>query len=328
MTPTPLRATIRFALLASTLLTVTDFACAQETPSNWPMMPSELERRFAEDTFSIREVKSAGGGVTGASRLKLEYADGVHLKVKWKAVPNKSADGWNNSPRKELATYVIQRWFLDEADYCVPTAIPRCIPLEDYSPINPTVKPSLSDSRCVLGILAVWLEEVTVPEVFWDPKRFASDPLYARYMADFNLLTYLVDHRDGRRGNLLLSTVPGAPRVFAVDNGIAFDPLPWNFLVPNWDKIRVPWLRKESIARLRRVTRLDLNDLGVVAELRSDDNGVYQVHPPGQNMDEDEGARVKRGRVQFGLTEEEIEDLEERIEDLLEDIDDGKIEVR
>jgi len=312
----------------ASLLFASGHAVAEGTPRNWPLPPHELEKRFATEDFTIREVKGAGGGVTGASRLLIEYPDGKTLKVKWKAVPDKTADGWNNSPRKELAAYELQRWLVDENDFIVPTAVPHCIPIAKYASIRAGAKPSLSGSDCALGVLAVWMEDVTAPEEFWDQKRFATDPLYARYMADFNLLTYLIEHRDGRRGNLLLSSDAADPRVFAVDNGIAFDPLPWNILVANWHKLRVPWLRRATVERLRQVTTAQVKALGVVAELALDQKGVFRVVPAGANLDPEEGVRRKDGHVQFGLTEDEIEDLEERIEELLEDVDKGKIAVR
>ncbi|MFN2427446.1 MAG: hypothetical protein ABR587_13480 [Candidatus Binatia bacterium] len=310
------------------LLAVPGAASSDELPRNWPMAPSELEMRFAQQPFKILEVKSAGAGVTGASKLEIEYPDKTVLKVKWKAVPPKSADGWNNSPRKEMATYAIQRWFVDENDYMVPTIAPHCLDLETAKTINSGAKPNVKGAACELGILAVWMEDVTVPDSIYDEKRFASDPLYARYMADFNLLGYLVDHRDGRKGNVLLSTDAADPRVYAVDNGIAFDPFPWNFLVPNWNKIRVPWLRRESIERLRKIDEDQFKDLGVLVELEADEHGRFRMVPPGRNIDDDKGVRVRGNRMQFGLTDDEIEDLEDRVEDLLDDVDSGKQAVR
>ena len=47
----------------------------------------------------------------------------------------------------------------------------------------------------------------------------------------------------------------------------------------------------------------------------------------GPNIDEDDGIRYENGRLQFGLTEDEIEDTWERIEDLIEDVDEGEIAV-
>ena len=62
-----------------------------------------------------------------------------------------------------------------------------------------------------------------VPDSIFEPERFESDPQYAANLGRFNLLTYLVEHQDGRAGNFLVSEEPEDRRVFAVDNGIAFD---------------------------------------------------------------------------------------------------------
>lgn len=319
--------TLRIAVALGSLL-VASAASAEGLPKNWPMSPSELERRFMHDDFKIIEVKSAGAGVTGASKFKIRFADGKILKVKWKEVPAKSFDGWNNSPRKEMAAYAIQHWFNDENDYVVPTIAPRCIPLEDYKVVTPHPKPSIPGTSCVLGVIAVWIDEVTVPRKFYDPKLFRNDPAYARSMADFNLLTYLVEHRDGRQGNILQSTVPGDPRVFAIDNGISFDPFPWNFLVANWYKIRVPWLNRASVDRLRKIDDPQLDALGVIAELEADASGRLHVVTPGKNIDDDKGVKRSGTRVQFGLKEDDIDELEDRIEKLLENVDEGRQPVR
>jgi hypothetical protein len=273
-------------------------------------------------------VKPIAEGVTGAYKLGLAFPDGKTLDVKWKEVPRGSGDGWNNSPRKEIAAYAIQRWFLDEADYVVPTPVPRCIALDRYAAVERQAEPTLPGTRCVLGIAVAWMEDVT-PDGVWDPARFARDPHYAAHVADFNLLTYLIEHKDGRRGNFLLSKDPADPRVFAVDNGISFDAFPWNFLVTNWHRIRVPWLRREAVNRLRAVSPAKIAALGTLAELAADEDGILRpVVPPGPNLDPDEGARIAPGRVQFGLTDDDIEDLEERIEELIEDVDEGDVPLR
>lgn len=316
------------ALAVAAVLAPAARAAAVDMPRNWPMAPAELEKRFATQDFEVLEVKGAGGGVTGASRIKVQYPDGAKLKLKWKPVPSGSADGWNNSPRKELAAYEVQRWLVDERDFLVPTLAPHCLTFDEYRPIDPRAKASLEGSKCVLGVVAAWLEDVDAPAEFWDPKRFDRDPAYARFMADFNVLAYLIEHKDGRRGNLLLSTDPADPRVFAVDNGIAFDPFPWNFLVTNWNRIRVPWIRKETVERLRKVDRAAIERLGVVAELEKNADGVYEVVAPGPNMDPDDGVRRRGNRIQFGLDDDEIEDVRERLHSLLKKVDSGRIRVR
>jgi hypothetical protein len=320
---------VRF-LAAFLILSVAGGAGAAEAPKNWPLPPGELEKRFWDQEFKVLESKSAGAGVTGASKLKIQYPDGQVVKVKWKPVPPLRADGWNNSPRKEIATYLVQKWLVDEADYMIPTLAPHCLTFEEMKAIDAESEPvaSIKGSNCVLGVIAVWLEDVTAPWPFLDEDRFRKDARYAQYMSDFNAILYLSDHRDGRRGNLLLSTLENDPRPFAVDNGIAFDTFPWNFLVPNWFRIRVPWLTHETVEKLRKIRKEDIESLGVVAELESTPGGGLRLVEPTKNIDHKKGVRIANNHVQFGLTRGEIEDLEERLDELFEEIEEGEIAVR
>lgn len=301
-------------------------------PRNWPMAPSELDYRLAYEDFAIREVKRAGSGVTGASRLLVEFPDGTTLKVKWKRFPARTLDGWNNSPRKEVAAYRIQRWLFDEQDYVVPTPVPRCIPLDVYRPIDARAKVSVPGTTCVLGLFAVWMNDVEVvddleDEIKDDDGRFHTQPHFAENLSDMNLVTYLIDHRDGREGNFLISKDPADPRVFAIDNGIAFQGVPWNFFVPNWNKIRVPWLRRDPIDRLRAIPAEEIDRLQTLFDLNVDDAGVFRLKPPTPALDPTKGVRIASGHVQLGLTAKEIATLKGRIADLLNDVDAGKVRV-
>jgi len=294
-------------------------------PANWPAPPEEIERRLADEAFEVRSVEGSGGGTTGARKLTLFFpAHGDTLAFKWKPVPSGDADGWNNAPRKELAAYAVQTWFLDPPDYVVPTAAVRCLPLEALRAHAVAAEPSIAGTRCVLGVLSVWLDQLGVPAEVFEAKRFASDPRYATSVGRFNLLTYLVQHQDGRAGNILASTDPDAPRIFAVDNGIAFGTLVHNWFVPNWDVIRVPALPHTAIARLRRVGRSEIDRLGVLVELHADADGMLEVVPPGPNRDPKRGARVSPGRLQLGLTRSEIDALETRLRTLLARVDRGE----
>ena len=115
---------------------------------------------------------------------------------------------------------------------------------------------------------------------------------------------------------------------FAIDNGVAFGGLWYNWFVPNWNSIRVPALRRESIDRLRKLREEDLYEsLGVVSQLQLNDQGIYVNTKPTANLDPDEGVRVKGGTLQFGLTDDEIEHIWKRIEDLIEDVDEDDIAV-
>lgn len=301
-------------------------APSSAVPVNWPAPPDEIERRLAGEPFELRKIAGTGAGTTGALKLELFFPQhGDTIAFKWKPVPRGDADGYNNSPRKEIAAYQIQAWFLDPPDYVVPTAALRCLPLEMLQSHGVSAKPNMPGAKCVLGVLSVWLKEVSVPDPVFESAEFASNAQYAANMGRFNLLTYLVKHEDGRAGNFLVSKAPEDRRVYAIDNGIAFDATVKNWFVPNWNVLRIPAVPHLEIERLRRIEDEDIDRLGVVAEMKADPNGMLQTVPPGPNRDPDHGARVSEGWVQLGLTEDELEGLEERLEALLERVDEGKL---
>jgi hypothetical protein len=318
--------------LAASLTLAAAFAFAGPAsavlPSNWQIPPHEAEERFRSQEFKIRDAKLLDAGVTGAFTFKAEFPDGKVFKLKWKTIP-RGGDGWNNSPRKEMAAYVVQKWFVDEEDYIVATLAPRCLGMEQFGSITAGGKPTFKGLNCVLGMIAIWMVNLEDPWPFFEEDRFRTDPQYARFLSDLNVLTYLIRHRDGRRGNFLRSTDLSDPRVYSVDNGISHNTVPWNFLVPNWNVIRVPWLRKETVERLRKLKEEDIEaQLGVLAEMRTDADGGLHLVENGPNLDPEKGVRVQKHTVQFGLDDEEIDDLQERLEKLLEDVDAGKIKVQ
>jgi hypothetical protein len=185
--------------------------------------------------------------------------------------------------------------------------------------------PSFPGTSCTLGVLSVWLEQVTVPERVFEPARFASDARYAANVGRFNLLTYLVEHEDGRAGNILVSKAPEDRRVYAIDNGISFGAVVKNWFVPNWNVIRIPAVPHIEIDRLRRVDRGQIDRLGVVAELKADPNGVLESVPPGPNRDPESGTRVSAGWLQLGLTRSELDGVEARLKALLARVDRGEL---
>ena len=270
----------------------------------------------------------AGGGVTGAYKLAL-YSEtlGRQFLAKWKEVP-RGLESWNNSPRRELAAYQVQKLFLDPEDFVVPPSVLRCVPIDEYrAAIDKNAKPSIEGADCVLGNLSLWVENVTVPDVLYDEKRFATDANYAARIADFNLLTYLIDHKDGRRGNFLVSKDESDRRVFAIDNGISFDAWLFNYFVKNWNDVRVPALRKRSVDRLRAVDPRQVEALATVAELHVDESGILQSVDPGPALSRTKGVRQKDGVVQFGLMYDEIDDVFEEIAEIIDAVDDGELPV-
>jgi hypothetical protein len=300
---------------------------AEEPEPYRRVTPDRAYELMASAPIELRGYRGAGGGTTGAEKHTVYFASAdVEMVTKWKDVPGR-LDGVNNSPRRELAAYAIQRILLTPEDYVVPAAVARCEPMETYRERHTLASPTVKGTKCVLGILSVWITSVTVPDVLYDEERFLSDPQYAYYMSNFNLLTHLIDHRDGRDGNILVSKDDEDRRVFAVDNGISFGPWVYNFFVPNWTKLRVAAVRKESIDRLREVRREDLDFLAVVAQLEVDEEGVLRMVPPGTPFDPDDGAVARAGSVQFGLTTSEIDDVYARIEVLIQAVDDGRVPV-
>ena len=85
-----------------------------------------------------------------------------------------------------------------------------------------------------------------------EAERFRADATYAYFLSNFNVLTYLTGHKDGRDGNFLTAKDPKRRQVFAVDNGVAFD-IPYggiyfNWFVPNWNRVRIPAIRTAAPA--------------------------------------------------------------------------------
>lgn len=294
---------------------------------NLPIPAERMEQRLEQEEFTIASAEPAGGGIMGAKKLELVFpTEPAEIAAKWKTAPS-GADGWNNSPRREIGAYVVQRLFLDPEDQVVPPVAARCVPLDVYRVVEADPSPTLEGTSCVYGALSAWLDNVMVPEKAFDRERFTRDARYDFSFANANLLAYLIAHRDVRPGNFLISTDPANPQLFSVDNGIAFGGVLYNFFVHHFDEIRVRGLPKQSIDRLRRVTRHDLDALGVLGQLEVDGAGVLRNVEPTANVAPDEGTRLSPGHVQFGLTTDEIDGIEERLRDLLERIDAGELDV-
>ena len=296
--------------------------------NNWPLPPDEAERLFSQAPFELISLESTSHGVAGALKAKIAFPDdGRRLTIKWKVAPPGTMDSWNNNPRKELATYFVQRWFLEPQDYVVPTVAVRAVPIAAYRRLDPKATPTVDGTHCLVGTLALWLEHIAVPDVLHDRARFAMEPDYAYHLSNFNVLTYLVAHRDGRSGNILVADTGNNRRVFAVDNGISFGGFVYNFLTTNWHVIRVAAIRREVVLRLRAVDRDALSVLATLVELEVDADGVLRPVQAGAPIDPDRGVRMAPGRVQLGLTTAEIEAVAQRISSLLERVDEGALAV-
>jgi hypothetical protein len=299
---------------------------------NWPEHPHVIEKEFpramAMGDFKVVSEERTAAGTTGAAKVTLSLAAiDKELSFKWKeAIPGRLEND-NNSPRREIAVYQVQRLFLDPEDYVVPTSLMFCVPLERARQNQKNKAPSVPGTNCVLGNLSVWLQDVRQPDTLYEEIRFLKDPSYAYFMANLGLLTFLVSHHDGKPSNWLASKDENRRQVFVVDNGVSFRAWPHNPFATNWDVIRVPAFRNESVDRLRKIKREDLEVLGVVAELETNDDGVFMSVPPGENLDPNLGVRISDGSVQLGLTSGELDDLWQRIQQVIAEVDDGSLPV-
>jgi hypothetical protein len=304
----------------------------EELFPNWPVSPEEVEGELHKlelaRQLEIREIKGTATGTSGAFEERI-YFPTLQKEVKFKfkkAIPG-DLDSFNNSPRRELAAYEVQKLFLEPEDYVVPTSVLVCVPREAYEKNHGYTAASVEGTNCVLGLASVWLKDVTVTDQLYEESRFLQEPNYAYFLSNLNILTYLIAHRDAKQGNFLVSKDDQRRQVFSIDNGESFGSFPYNFFAQNWDVIIVPALRRDSIDRLRQLQRQDLDFLGVVVQMEKDENGILMPVPAGENLDPKRSVRIHGGTVQLGLTRTEIGKLWQRIEALITDVDSGKIPV-
>jgi hypothetical protein len=307
------------AIVVGTLCPSLD-ALAQDP--NIPQPVDAIEQALLDQPFEI--VSAVGNRFEGDRTLRvvMKFADGDLMKVKW-AESAKGGDAFNNRPRYEIAAYELQKLFLPEAEFVVPPTVARAFSIPWYRQHFAGAKPTFRDTSSVLVVLQYWLWNVVAFEGY-DTTRFQADPDYARGIGNFNVLTYLARHNDSNKGNFFISRDPTKPRVFSVDNGLAFGPDESNRGF-EWRYLLVDRLPRSTIDHLRR---LDLDDLeaalGVVAQFEIDDNRLVAAQPTAV-LDRHNGVRRKGGVVQFGLSSIEIQGVHTRIRRLLKRVDSGKI---
>jgi hypothetical protein len=297
-------------------------------------LPSErVEELLRTQQLEILAVETAPSGFSRPKKIFLRFPGGaggeaIVVASKWKPAP-RGGEGFNNLPRKELAAYEFQKLFLDPGEYVVPPTVARCIPVTLHREEIAHETPTFPATECIFGLAAYWLQNVT-SENARDLNRFEGNFAYRESLAKLNLLTHLIDQRDSREANFLRSTDPDRPRVFSIDNGLAFggfkNPFAVLGFIPDWAEIQVPALPRSHVERLRGITRADLDRLAVVAQFENRE-GLLVPAPAGEPAAEDAGVRVVGTRVQLGLTREEIDGVELRLRRLLERIDRGEIEL-
>jgi hypothetical protein len=286
---------------------------------------ARLEPLLKTGRLEILQVRNPSSGTAGAKALIVGLPDEkLVIKVKWKE-SKRGGEGINNTPRKELAAYQLQKLFLTPDEYVVPPAVGRCLPANPVDGSLEDKDETFKGVACVYGVLSYWLEHVTEEHVL-DLPRFVRDEPYRASVSNMNLVTYLINHRDTRPSNFLIAKDPRSPRVFSIDNGLAFSGLrnPRQIFLREWNYIVVPSLPRAQIDKLRLLRRPDLDKLAVVAQYVVRGNELDEV-PPTAPLAPDQGVRRAGEVIQLGLTKKEIDAIEKRLAELLEQVDKGKI---
>lgn len=299
---------------------------------------AEVEERFRTQSFEVLNMPTSRGLPSERTYAPtVRFEDGAMMQLKFAPAPP-GGESFNNRPQYELAAYEIQRLFLDESEYVVPPTVARCFALDfveqaiDKSPNRKSIEdpvPTFEEWRMSLVVLQYWLWNIDIADrdEIRDRKRLEEDEAFARHAGNFNLLTYLIGHNDSNVGNFLISTDPANPRIFSVDNGLAFSS-EVSDRGTYWRDLRIERFPSESIERLREVTLEDLQaTLGIVAEFSLGPDGNFVLVPATENLAPNTGIRRRATVLQLGLRASEIRNIHRRIRRLIEDVDDGKYEV-
>lgn len=316
-----LRATVIAALA---LCAVAQAARAQDLNVVLPV--AEIEARMRDQQFRIVQWSGSRMPEDRTQRALVIYEDSTSMWLKFAMAPQGGTGAFNNEPRYEAAAYELQKMFLDDAEIVVPPTVLRAFPTDFVRSRIVTAEPTFrSAPGSVLMAVSYWLQSVT-PDDFWNRDRARSDTVYARHIGNFNIVTHVIKHMDANTGNYLISSIEHSPRVFAVDNGVAFNSQPSNRGV-EWSNLRVERFPRHTIERLRGLTMDVLQErLGVLAEFEVRDGQLVPV-PPSANLGTTRGVRQRDGRVQIGLTRFEIQQVERRIRDIVKKADEGKLRV-
>ena len=314
------RTTRALATLLLGLAAAPASAAAQDGNITFPV--DELEQRLRDDTLIITDWRGSRMEKDRTQRVLLEYPDGTVLLTKWAKAPYGGGE-FNNEPRYELAAYTLQKLFLEPQDYVVPPTVLRAVPTAWLREHDPTAGPTFDHTSATLVLLQYWLMNVTNVD-FWQEDRFERDSVYARHLADMNVLTYLIRHADENVGNFLVSQDTLRPRVFSVDNGVSFRSEPSNRGYA-WRDLRIDRLPHGTVERLRAITREDLDrTLAILATFEIRGDMLYPVDHP-ENLRDGRGVRRTDSHVQLGLTKAELNDVHNRLRRLVERIDQGRI---
>lgn len=320
MTRTLQTTTVRFLVLVLAALGTPGGAPAQD--SNILIPVDSLERWLVHSDFDILDRRSRFEG-DRTSRVAMDFGDGNMLVVKWAQAPD-DGDAFNNSPRYEVGAYEAQKLFLEPHEYVVPPTVMRAFDVDWYRTLEPGADPTFDDTESVLVVLQYWLFGIAGDD-FWHPDRLETDTAYARAMGNFNAFTFIISHNDENQGNYLISQSEEQPRVFSVDNGLAFESI-ISDQGAAWRRIRVDAIPAETVDRLRSLTEADVRrQLETLAQFRIEPDGGLTVVPPEPAIDPGRGVRETDTMIQLGLDEREIRGVWRRIQRLLERVEKGDL---
>ena len=325
LAPTPAVAATTLLLAGGLPLLPAPASALQD--SNVLLPIPEIEERLTEGDFRVAGAQPARGLEDERTvRAMLMYEDGTSILAQLAPAPA-GGEAFNNVPQYDLAAYRIQELFLDEDEYVVPPTVVRAFPVEwCRQHVKEDVPATFRDTESALVVVQYWVWNVQ-PEGIWDEDRFESDTAYARHVANFDIFTHLIRHNDSNLGNYLISTDSTSPRVFSIDNGVAFDAQESDRGF-KWRGIRVERLPRKTVERLRELTLEELQEaLGVLAQFELQPGGQFARVAPTDNLDPGDGIRRSSTVIQIGLEDDEIEDIHERIQDLLEEVDEGEYEL-
>ncbi|MBD3385667.1 hypothetical protein GF407_12175 [candidate division KSB1 bacterium] len=309
------------ALITVFIVCLTVSLAAQDVNIEYSI--DKIEQFLNDDSLSIVVPRAIRFKGDKAKTAVITRPNGFFMRVKLKCAPSGGMET-NNQPRYEVATYKLQKFFLDEGDYVVPPTVIRAFPTDILQKFDPKAEPTFGDMEESICGIQYWLNSVTSDNIL-ENKRLKVDSLYAKNFANMNILTFIIKHSDSNKGNVLISSDPQNPRLFVVDNGLAFGDT-YSQRGYRWRKLHVDKVPKKSIDRLRQVTHEDLErQLLVVTQFKIVD-GTFKKVEPTEPHNRHVGVTKRDDIVQFGLTEKEIDLVYDKIQDLLWMIDHDRLE--
>jgi len=313
--------TSSLVILTAALWVPSDELLAQDL--NIPLPVDSIEYLLASAPFELPD-DLTGTRFQGdrTMRVDLRFDPATSILTKWAPAPP-GAEAFNNVPRYEVAAFRIQLLFLEDDEIVVPPTVMRAMPLDWYRTVANDVNRTFRGTEAVVVVLQSFVNFVTDENV-WDEDRFESDPAYARHWANANLLTYLIRHSDSNTGNLLISSMTSNPRVFSVDNGVAFNSIESD-RGTRWRSLQVDRFPAATVERMRTLTEEQFHEaLGVLAQWEVGEDEELTRVPVTENIDPRRGVRERDGQIQIGLTRDEIEDSWYRLEVFLGQVDTGR----